>query len=137
MRASYRPLAPGETDVELLTLATSAGCAVTAGSWALAGLPLPRCAFHSITGCPCPTCGATRCLLALVHGHPLAALAWNPMAFAAIAILIPLNIYSALVLAGRLPRARLSLGPAEGRFLRLASFLLLAANWAYEVHHGV
>ena len=33
-----------------------------------ANLPLPACAFHSITGHSCMTCGMTRSLHAILHG---------------------------------------------------------------------
>ncbi len=32
-------------------------------------LPLPHCAFHSITGHSCLTCGLTRSLHAMLHGN--------------------------------------------------------------------
>ena len=38
-----------------------------------------------VTGCPCPTCGATRCVLALLHGRVAEAPAWNPLVFAGLA----------------------------------------------------
>jgi hypothetical protein len=137
MRPSLRTTASGETDFELLTLATSTGVTLTGASWLIAGLPVPRCAFHLITGCPCPTCGTTRAILALVHGHPLAALSWNPLAIAALAFFIPLNLYSALAVSTRIPRIRLNLSPPETRLLGLIFTFLVASNWAYEIHHGV
>ena len=42
------------------------------------GLAWP-CTFKLMTGVPCATCGGTRALAALGHGHLLNALAWNPM----------------------------------------------------------
>jgi hypothetical protein len=49
----------------------------------------PPCIFHSLTGFYCPGCGATRALYHLVHGHPAAAFAMNPL----LVILMPLIIY--------------------------------------------
>ena len=36
------------------------------------------CPFYEVTGLYCPGCGGTRCLTALMHGHPLLALHENP-----------------------------------------------------------
>jgi hypothetical protein len=39
----------------------------------------PSCPFHAITGWLCPLCGSLRAVHALLAGHPLAALAFNPL----------------------------------------------------------
>ncbi len=41
--------------------------------------PLPRCAFHAVTGLPCFTCGSTRALAALGRFDFTGALALNPL----------------------------------------------------------
>ena len=133
MTATLRPLAPGEPDAELLGLGASAGALAWGGAWVAAGLPLPPCAFRAVTGCPCPTCGATRCVLALLHGRLAEAVAWNPLVFAGLAALALLNLYAAGVLLARLPRLRLSFTAMEVRVLRIALPMLLVANWAYEI----
>jgi Protein of unknown function (DUF2752) len=38
----------------------------------------PSCPFYAITGWLCPLCGSLRAVHALLHGAPLAALAFNP-----------------------------------------------------------
>lgn len=50
------------------------------GHW-LAVLPLPQCRFHQLTGFLCPACGNTRAVLALLQGHPLRSIGYNPMIF--------------------------------------------------------
>lgn len=137
MNATLRRLGPAVSDIELLTLGTSAGGLACAGVWTASGLPLPHCAFRAITGCPCPTCGATRCVLALVHGHVAQALGWNPMVFAGLALMALFNLYAAAVLLCRLPRLRISLNGWEARVVRVAAVVLVAANWAYEIRRGV
>jgi hypothetical protein len=129
-------LDPAEPDPELLLLGASAGGAAYAGAWMAGGLPLPPCAFRAITGLPCPTCGATHCVLALLHGHVAEAIAWNPLVFAGLVLLVLANVYAIAILAGKLPRLRFSFSAMEGRFLRLASVIILAANWAYEIHRA-
>lgn len=40
---------------------------------------LPRCTLYQYTGLYCPGCGGTRAVDALLHGHFLAALRFNPV----------------------------------------------------------
>ena len=52
-------------------------------------LPLPRngeiagmpslCAFHNLTGLPCPGCGLTRAWVSIAHGHLSESLVWHPL----------------------------------------------------------
>ncbi|HHQ47619.1 MAG TPA: DUF2752 domain-containing protein [Acidobacteria bacterium] len=95
---------------------------------------LPRCAFHRLTGYPCPTCGTTRAALALLHGHILQAIVYNPLmavlgcAFVAGGILAPL-----WALAG-LP---LPVVPSNAwKPLRIAALLAILVNWAYLLLAG-
>jgi hypothetical protein len=125
---------PHEAEPELLLLGGSAGALAYGCAWLAAGLPLPPCAFRAVTGCPCPTCGATRCVLALLHGRVAEAAGWNPLVFAGLAGLALLNLYAIAVLLARQPRLRLSLTTTEGHILRIAFVVLAAANWAYEIH---
>jgi len=45
---------------------------------------LPPCPFRYLTGWECPGCGSLRAIHQLLRGRPLAALALNPLAVAAI-----------------------------------------------------
>jgi hypothetical protein len=137
MNATLRQLRPGESDPELLLLGASAGAVAWGGAWLASGLPLPRCLFHAVTGCPCPTCGATRCVMALLHGRVAEALSWNPLVFTGLVAILLFNLYAAATLLFRLPRLRLALTGQEGRFIRLAFGLIISANWLYEIHHRV
>jgi Protein of unknown function (DUF2752) len=40
--------------------------------------PPLACPLRSITGIPCPLCGMTRAVVALVHGHVVESLRFNP-----------------------------------------------------------
>jgi hypothetical protein len=131
-----RRLEPRETDPELLGLGASAGALAYGGVWLAAGLPLPPCAFRAVTGCPCPTCGATRCVLALLHGRIAEAAGWNPLIFAGLGAFALVNLYAAAVLLGRLPRIRLSLSEVESRILCIVFAILLATNWVYVIRRG-
>jgi hypothetical protein len=137
MRTALHNPERDENDPEMLLLGTSLGSLTTGLAWLGVGLPLPRCAFHALTGMPCPTCGATRCALALLHGHAAEALAFNPLAFVAFFALLILNLYAAAVLMGLLPRIRLIISMLEKRYLLFSGVVLLFANWAWLIYHGV
>ena len=54
-------------------------------AWALAAFDpavtwwFPSCPFYAMTGWLCPLCGSLRAVHAMLAGHPLAALAFNPL----------------------------------------------------------
>ncbi|MSU62422.1 MAG: DUF2752 domain-containing protein [Pedosphaera sp.] len=87
--------------------------------------PLPRCAFHAVTGLPCFTCGSTRALAALGRLDFTAALTLNPLVTLLVLAAPVWPILAASNLHGRLP----------GRW-KLWLCLLVAsviANWFYLV----
>lgn len=92
----------------------------------------PACAFHAVTGVPCPTCGGTRALVALAGLDVGAAFAWNPLVTLAAAAFV-LGGLVALVLAAR-GRGVADVAPRP--WLRAFAALALAANWAYVVAAG-
>lgn len=91
-----------------------------------------HCALRDGLGLPCPTCGGTLAAIRLAEGHPVAALAANPLV--ATAALLGLAWCGYAVAATFVPRWRRSLavGPRGARAVRWAAALALAATWAYE-----
>ena len=132
MRVIRRPLAPGETDHELVWLCVSlVGLALAAG-WLAANLPWPHCVFLSITGHPCLTCGATRCTIAFFHADFLSAGKWNPLVFSVLCGLSIFDAYAFAVLVTRSPRLRIAqFTPLEKQFIRSLAIILLVSNWIY------
>jgi hypothetical protein len=134
----WRRLRTGEFDRELLWLGVSVASVATAWIWLRSGLPRPHCTFHALTGCPCPTCGATRCVRFIFHGDFGAALRMNPLAFLGFGALVLYNAYAAIVLAFRLPRFHLApLPPEVGKALRIGVVAAIALNWAWLIWSGV
>lgn len=81
----------------------------------------PRCPIKWATGFDCPGCGSSRALHALVHGHPLQALRFNPW--------LPLAaLYCILAVAADLHKAPL-LYRLTHHPLAIIAFLLLTATW--------
>lgn len=138
MRFHWRPLIPREPDPELLWGFLLAASALIAVGWLISGLPTPLCPLHALTGIPCPTCGMTRATTALLHGHPVEALAWNPLATLAMGAAALYVLYAAVVVIGKLPRLRWSAPtPNESRGIRISVIFLLTANWVYLIWRGV
>ena len=101
-------------------------CASLLVKW---NVPLPRCAFKTITGFPCFTCGSTRALAALSRFEVLQAVKFNPLITLACAA-VPTWFLTTLLEASfaRWPRLRLP--------LKLKTILWLLApaaiiNWIY------
>ncbi len=132
MQYCRRRLAPQELDHELLWLLVSSGAFLGLAFWLSARLPMPQCAFRSLTGLPCPTCGATRAALQFIHGHFAASFRFNPLAFLAFCALIAFDFYALVVLLTRAPRLRLgNFSRTEKLAARSATVILLAGNWLY------
>jgi hypothetical protein len=132
MQICWRRIGPGEIDHELLWLSVSVAALALASAWLALGLPWPHCMFLAITGHPCLTCGATRAAIQFLHGNFLAALRWNPLAFAFLCGMFVFNVYAGIVLLTRSPRLRIShLTVAQKNLVRILVIALLALNWFY------
>jgi hypothetical protein len=137
MSIDWRPLRPFELDHEALWL-TVGGASLCLLGVALVtpGIQLPLCAFKTITGLPCPTCGITRAVIALSRGDLDRALFMNPLAAVAGLAALAYLLYAAAVLALRLPRLRPVVTPRDARLLRAGGVSLLALNWIWLIATG-
>jgi len=97
------------------------------------GIELATCMFKRLTGHPCPTCGATRGVLALLAGHPWRAFAWNPLLMIAGALVAAWFTFRAAT--GLTPRVDWSRKQRRLALLALAAAAL--ANWAYLLRMGI
>jgi hypothetical protein len=132
MQIVRRPLAPGETNHELLWLSVSCGGLALAATWLALKLPWPLCLFHVLTGHPCLTCGATRSAVAFFHAQFFAAFQWNPLAFLFYCLLSIFNVYAFTVIIMHWPRLRIARVTASERtFIRGSIIALFTLNWVY------
>lgn len=132
MQTQRRPLAPQETDHELVWLLVSLGGFIAGALWFAARLPLPHCVFHELTGWPCLTCGATRAAVQFLQGHFAASFLYNPLAFLAYGGLTLFDVYALGVLLTRGRRFRLgNFSRAEKHWIRWGVALVLGVNWVY------
>ena len=131
MRIVRRPLAPGQTDHELVWLCVSVVALSLAAVWFWLRLPWPHCLFLTITGHPCLTCGATRCAIAFFHLDFWSAWQWNPLVFTFLCALSIFDAYAFIVLILRARRFRLQFEPTEKNFIRVLAIVVLLSNWIY------
>jgi hypothetical protein len=134
MRICRRHLAPREIDQELIWLLVSLGAGGGFIIWLWAHLPVPACVFHSLTGFPCPTCGATRSARQFLQGHFASSFVFNPLAFASYCGIALFDVYAAAVLVSGAPRVRVErLSSRETSILRGLIVALIGANWVYLI----
>jgi hypothetical protein len=134
---TWRRLEPLEIDHEALWLLVGGASLCLLGvALATPGIQLPRCAFKTITGLPCPTCGVTRTIIALSRGDVDRAVFLNPLATIACAAGVIYLLYAAVVLTLRLPRFRPTVSPAGARRARIAAIAAIATNWLWLIASG-
>ena len=127
-----RPLIPGESDPELIWGSVLLAGGLIALGWLALGLPTPLCPLHAVTGIPCPTCGMTRGLGSLLHGHPAGAFLFNPLMMVTLLGAGLYLLYAGVVVIGQFPRLRWEpLSRRASVCVRVAVALLIAANWIY------
>ncbi len=98
-------------------------------------LPVSVCFFKLATGCPCPTCGATRAFGRLFARDPLGALAMNPLVTIG-ALVIALWGAADLMLWPWGRALSLQVSPGVARVVRFAAVAVILANWAYLIAAG-
>ena len=112
---------------------------LAAGAYLVSLVPfrwIPPCGFHTLTGHPCPSCGATRMTQALLHGHLAEALSLNPL-FAG--LLTGFALWFVVGAGARLAGRDLTLGVGdrEEKWLWVALLAAFLLNWAYLWRVGV
>jgi hypothetical protein len=94
----------------------------------------PACPLKSLTGWPCPSCGATRAALALARFDPGSAFAVSPLAALGWVALVAGGL-----VAGALALAKVELPEPPSTlpgWLRAAVVAAVLANWVYLVWSG-
>jgi len=95
------------------------------------------CPFKMLTGIPCPGCGGTRALMALLHGHIWEAIMTNPFSVLVIlfAIIAPVwQFVDCYRNTKTLQRAMTSKWPTPALILIA---VLVLANWIWNIYKGL
>ena len=108
------------------------GLIAPVGAWLFtrSGLSSPSCLFNDLSGYPCPSCGGTRALRAVVAGDFRGAFLLNPLVVVLMLGGLVAVLYAAGVVLFGIPPWRPRLGRAGRMALRiLAIGALLANEW--------
>ncbi|MGL5636832.1 MAG: DUF2752 domain-containing protein [Bacteroidales bacterium] len=97
----------------------------------------PRCIFQNVTGFPCPSCGSTRAMLELVHGHYLRAFTMNCLCYVQALFLLfsPLLLIFDLIFNTRwVYRIYIwIISQINRRCVAITLISLIAVNWVYLI----
>jgi Protein of unknown function (DUF2752) len=102
--------------------------------WLYFGLPWPKCWLRHLFGVPCPTCGSTRCALALLQGHLAQAFLLNPLSFVLYLAVLLTDLYAAAVVFLNAPVLRLKRFEIK-KTLAITLSTLVIVNWSYLLAH--
>jgi len=124
-------------DAWLLILLAPIGAAAQLAARFFPFQALPTmCTFKLTTGQPCLACGMTRSWIHLAHGHPLAAMAQNPLGSSLCLLTAATLLYLGLRRLG-LPAVRLDTSNREAWTIRGAIIGAVLLNWVYVAVTGV
>jgi hypothetical protein len=101
----------------------------------------PVCLFKLVTNVPCPTCGATRSVLAITNGDFINAVLINPLGYLIACIMTILPIWTAFDFISKRNSLQLAYKKAEG-YLRKPNvavplILLVILNWIWNISKGL
>ncbi|NCQ34387.1 DUF2752 domain-containing protein [bacterium] len=96
-------------------------------------IQLVFCPIRDVTGVPCPTCGSTHAVVALLQGHPRSALRYNPLAVGFLAAGGATFLWAVVATLRPAWRIRPQFSAPEKRVVIGMVVLGIMANWLYEV----
>lgn len=99
------------------------------------------CMFKNVTGYPCPSCGTTRAVMLLLHGHLVESVLMNPLGLivGALMLLIP-SLIAFDLLTGRdllLRLYRKTETVIVKREIAILLAVLIILNWIWNVQKGL
>ena len=127
----------------------SAACLVGYGWLLLIGRLKPEeigtsydvCLIHHFAHIPCPACGSTRSVLALMHGDIAGGIYWNPLGFIMFALLIALPFWIGYDLALKKETLfkfyHLFEDTLRRKWVVIPAIALILANWVWNIWKNV
>ncbi len=99
------------------------------------------CLIRKLSGIPCPSCGSTRSILALLNGNPAQAWAFNPLGFLLLLILLISPIWiiaDVLMKSESLHRFYLRVEKLlQNRMVAVPMVVLILLNWLWNISKGL
>jgi hypothetical protein len=99
------------------------------------------CIFKHVTTMPCPSCGSTRSLLALLKGNLLDSLYWNPIGIiiALFLLIAPvIIIYDGLSHKSTLFNLYNKMEQiVRQKWVAVPAIMLIMVNWIWNIHKGL
>jgi hypothetical protein len=100
------------------------------------------CLFKDLTGIPCPSCGTTRSLVALIHGNLKEALEINPLGLiiAIALVVVPLWIITDMLKkSDSLYRLynKMENVFSSNKWVSVTAVLILVINWVWNIIKGL
>lgn len=101
---------------------------------------LQLCMFHNVTGIPCPSCGTTRAMIQLLHGHFAEAFRLNALCYLQAFFLLILPVLLAVDLIGNkrtlFRTYEWAIRLLNRPWIALILGALLLINWIYLINAG-
>ena len=95
------------------------------------------CPFKAITGLPCPGCGGTRALIALLHGQVWTAITINPLSVLLILFLIVAPVWEFIdCYRGTKTLRNVLMGNWPTWVLAIVA-IVIALNWIWNIYKGL
>jgi hypothetical protein len=99
------------------------------------------CLFKHFAKIPCPSCGSTRSVIALLNGDMEGALFWNPFGLILVTVLVasPLwIIYDLSMKRSTLFKLYISAEQVLNRkWIAIPAILLVLVNWIWNIYKGL
>jgi hypothetical protein len=128
---SFRPTTRDERQLLVFWVAAAASAVILRPLFVVVAPFLRPCVFRSLTGIPCPTCGTTRCAMAMFDLDLAAAFASNPLAAAAGLVFIVGGAVAFVWLVARWPVPALELRWSHRWTAAVVAIVTL--NWIYLI----
>lgn len=102
---------------------------------------MSACFFKNITGLPCPSCGNTRSVLAMIKGNFINAVLINPLGLIIAFILLVFPfwlLYDTVYKRDTLYKSYLKFEKTmQNKYIAIALIILLIANWIWNIQKGL
>ncbi len=102
---------------------------------------LTLCLVKNVTGIPCPSCGSTRAVEALIHGNIIESVLWNPFGLLLTSLLVILPVWLLLDLSRRSDSLFNFYFWVETMLKQkkyaIPAIALATANWIWNIYKGL